>query len=146
MRLKFVLAASLLYGQTAPAVAGIYTDDLSRCLVESTSKADQATLVQWVVVAILQHPAVATLGKTTDLDIDKANAAAGDLFMRLLTDACLEKSKKAIKYEGQAAIQAAFSVLGQVAMQDLFTDERVKKVMAGLKEHVDAKKLAALNE
>ncbi len=146
MRLKLILAALLLYGQTAPAVAGIYTDDLSRCLVESTSKADQATLVQWVVVAILQHPAVATLGKTTDLDIDKINAAAGDLFMRLLTDACVDKSKKAIKYEGPAAIQAAFAVLGQVAMQELFTDEHVKKVMAGLKEHVDDKKLEALKE
>ena len=52
--------------------------------------------------------------------------------MRLLTDTCLDKSKKAIKYEGAAAIQASLAVLGQVAAADLFADPAVKKVTAGL--------------
>lgn len=146
MRSRQIVVAVLLATSSLPGWAGLYTDDLTRCLVEGTSKADKTTLVQWVVVAIAQHPAVNTLSKGTATDIDKANAAVGALFMRLLTDTCLDKSKKAIKYEGAAAIQAAFAILGQVATADLFTDPSVQKVMAGLATHVDEKKLKALQE
>ena len=146
MRWKKHFLSALLCGSVAPVMAGVYTDDLSRCLVESTSKSDKATLVQWVVVAISQHPSVSALSKATDSDVEKANAAAGALFMQLLTDTCVEKSRKALKYEGAAAIQAAFAVLGQVATTDLFTDPNVQKVMAGLDKHLDTKKLEALKE
>jgi hypothetical protein len=146
MRVSKIVVAVILAASSFPSWAGLYTDDLSRCLVEGTTKADKTTLVQWVVVAIAQHPAVNTLSKGTAADIEKANAAVGELFMRLLTETCLDKSKKAIKYEGAPAIQAAFAVLGQVATADLFTDPSVQKVMAGLATHVDEKKLKALKE
>ena len=146
MRLSKLIVALLLTASSSPGWAGVYTDDLTRCLVEGTTKADKTTLVQWVVVAISQHPAVSALSKSTDADIEKANAAVGELFMRLLTETCLDKSKKAIKYEGAQAIQAAFSVLGQVATADLFTDPSVQTVMAGLATHIDEKKLKALSE
>lgn len=146
MRLGKIVVAVLLIARSSPSWAGLYTDDLSRCLVDGTTKADKTTLVQWVVVAIAQHPAVSALNKGTAADIEKANAAVGELFMRLLTDTCLEKSKKAVKYEGAPAIQAAFSVLGQVATADLFTDPSVQKVMAGLATHLDEKKIKALSE
>jgi hypothetical protein len=143
---KSLVAVALLGGCAEPALAGLYTDDLSRCLVENTSAADKITLVQWIVVAISQHPAVSSLNKATDADIDKTNAAVGALLMRLLTDTCVEKSKKAIQYEGAAAIQSSFMVLGQVAAADLFADSSVKKVMAGLGKYVDEKKLQALKD
>jgi hypothetical protein len=66
--------------------------------------------------------------------------------MRLLTDSCAEKSKKAIKYEGAAAIQTSLMVLGQVAAADLFADPNVKKGMAGLGKYMDEKKLQALKD
>jgi len=145
MRLKLICVALLIYGVVPPALAGIYGDDLTRCLIERSSKSDHEALVQWLVVAILQHPTVAPLGKTTAADIDKANTAVGDLLMRLLTDACLDQTKKAIKYE-PTAIQAAFAVLGQVAAADIFADAHVKTVMSGVKDHIDNKKLEALKE
>ncbi len=79
MQWKSVVAATLLGGCAVPALAGLYTDDLSRCLVENTSPADKITLVQWIGVAISQHPAISSLNKATDADIDKTNAAVGAL-------------------------------------------------------------------
>jgi len=129
-----------------PATAGMYTDDLSRCLVESSTREDRTTLVQWVFAAISQNPALSAMSKTTDADIEKANAAVGALFMRLLTDVCADKAKKAIKYEGAVAIQGAFEILGKVATSDLFSDPKVQAVMAELNKHVDNKKLEALKD
>jgi hypothetical protein len=146
MRTWRIVLAVLVASHAMPSWAGLYTDDLSRCLVEGTSKADKTVLVQWVVLAISQHPAVTTLSKGTDADIDQANAAVGELLMRLLTDTCRDKSKLAIRYEGAGAIQTAFGTLGQVATADLFSDPSVQKVMAGLATHLDEAKLKTLVE
>lgn len=144
MRLKVLTVAALLWGGVAPAFAGVYTDDLSRCLVEGTSRADRITLVRWISTAMLQHPAVSSVSKVTPEDVENSNAAVGALFMRLLTETCQDRAAKAIKYEGAAAIQGAFAVLGQVASTDLFADPNVQKVMAGLEKHIDSKKIEAL--
>ena len=66
------------------------------------------------------------------------------LFTKLLTETCVDTSKKAIKYEGAVAIQSAFQVLGQAAAGELFVHPDVTKVMSGLEEFLDSKKLEAL--
>lgn len=42
-----------------PAHAGLYADDLSRCLVDKTTTEDKNTLVRWVISTTTLHPAVA---------------------------------------------------------------------------------------
>lgn len=146
MNWKLICAIALLSANIAPASAGLYTDDLSRCLVEKSTKEDKATLVNWVVAAITQHPSVAVVGKTSAADLEKVNTAAGALFMRLLTESCVEQTKKALKYEGPSAMQTSFGVLGQVATADIFGDANVQSVLSRLESHMDKKKLEALKE
>lgn len=141
--LRTIVAIAMVAGMT-PAFAGVYTDDLTRCLVEKSTPADKSTLVQWMFVAMSQHPSVAALTKVTPQDVEKFNSMAGELFMRLLTDVCADHSKKAIKYEGTGAIQSSFGVLGQVAAGDLFANPEVAKVMSGLEKYMDSTKLEAL--
>ena len=129
-----------------PAFAGVYTDDLSRCLVEKTTKEEKTALVQWIFVAMAQHPSVSALQKVTAEDVRLYNSKAGALFTKLLTETCVETSKKAIKYEGAVAIQAAFQVLGQAAAGELFVHPDVTKVMSGLEEFLDGNKLEALSQ
>ena len=146
MRQTIAIAVLALCGGVSTAHAGLYTDDLSRCLVEASSKEDKATLVRWIFIALSQNAAISSLSTATEADIEKSNAAVGALFMRLLTDACVDKAKKAIRYEGAAAMQASFEVLGRVASSELFSDPKVSAVMAGLEKHVDNKKIEALKE
>jgi hypothetical protein len=141
---QWLLIAGL--AATSPTFAGVYADDLSKCLVEATTLEDRITLVRWIFTAVSAHPAVASMTSASPADVEKSNAKAGALFMRLLTETCLDVSKKAIKYEGPLAIQLSFQVLGQVATTEMFSHPDVAKVMAGLDKHVDAKKLEALKQ
>jgi hypothetical protein len=126
------------------AHAGPYGDDMARCLVDSTTKDDRIALVRWMFAAAAANPAVAPIAKVSQQTMDDANATMAALMMRLLTDACREKTKKALKYEGGAALQLSFQTLGQVAAGELFSSPEVKKAMSGLETGLNNKKLEEL--
>jgi hypothetical protein len=127
-----------------PAHAGIYADDLSRCLIENSSKEDRLALVRWLFTAATAHPAVADVAKVSPEQLDQANKTTADLFMRLLTDSCVAQAKKAVEYEGPATFAVSFQVLGQVAGAELFGSPEVNAAMAGLEKYTDKTKLEAL--
>lgn len=129
---------------TSSAWAGVYTDDLSKCLVENTSADDRTALVKWIFTAASSHPAIRSLSTATAADLDTANAATGALFTRLLTESCKPQAQKALRFEGPATIQLSFTVLGQVAGAELFSNPAVTQNMTGLEKYVDSKKLEAL--
>lgn len=136
--------AVLLIAGASPSSAGVFGDDLTRCVVDSTSKEDRATLVRWIFVAMAQHPMVSSMSTVKASDKDKANKEVGALFMRVITEACADKTRAAMKAEGPTALTAAFQVLGQVAARELFADPNVTAVMSGLEKYFDADKLKAL--
>jgi len=126
---------------TAPTQAGVYGDDLSKCLVSSTTDADKALLMKWIFSAIALNKEVSPyVNMPTDVR-DKINVDAAGLYMRLLTDSCKSQAHQAFKYEGQAAIGSAFQLLGQVASQGIFGDPAVAAGMTDLTKHFDEKKL-----
>jgi len=145
---KMPSAVLLLVGLLAAgqSQAGPYGDDLSKCLVESTSKDDRSALVRWMFAAASAHPAVASIASVSPKVLDDANAATASLFERLLTDSCREKTRKALTYEGPATIQTSFALLGQVAASELFSSPEVAGAMAGLQKHFDTSKLEALSK
>lgn len=137
-----VLAVAL--GSASYATAGVYQDDLSRCLVKSASPADQATFVRWMFSAIAQHPSVEGMAKISP-DQRKALTKGGAmLFQRLLLTDCRKEAVAAIKYEGQSAMQQSFEVLGQVAMRNLMTDPKVAAGLAELGTYADPNAFADL--
>ena len=129
-----------------PAHAGVYADDLSRCLVESTSKEDRLALVRWLFTAATAHPAVADIAKVSPEQLDQASKATGDLFMKLLTESCVVQAKKAVEYEGPATFAVSFQVLGQVAGAELFSSPEVNAAMSRLEKYTDKTKLEALGK
>lgn len=126
--------------------AGVYLDDMSRCLVEQTTKEDRIDLVRWMFSAAAAHPAVAEISRITPEQMDASNRTAANLFAKLLTETCREQTSKALKFEGPAAMQLSFQVLGQVAGNELFASPEVMGALAGLEEHIDSEKIEALFE
>jgi hypothetical protein len=61
---------------SAPSVAGVYTDELAKCLVESTTARDRTTLVRWMFGAATAHPDVASIAKAAPAQMEKAKLAA----------------------------------------------------------------------
>ena len=131
---------------TTPSFAGLYTDDLSRCIVDTTSAEDKTNLMKWIFVAMAQHPSVAPYSAAKPADVTALNEIIGKLFMHLLTETCQQKARDAIRIEGVGAIQAAFQVLGQVAASGLFSDPAVVKTMSDLNHYVDQAKLDELSK
>jgi hypothetical protein len=119
----------------------VYTDTLSKCLVESTTTKDRNNLVRWVFAAASQHPAVKDMSAVTDEQLDQANKQLAELFIKLLTESCVEETKKAIAYEGTGTLPASFETLGRVAGVELFSSPEVNACMAGMQKHLDKEKL-----
>ena len=135
-----LVAGSLLLFSGA-VNAGVYTDDLSRCLIESSTPEDKITLVKWMFTAMSLHPAVASLSNVTPQQRDDSNRDVANLFVKLLTQTCKDQANRAMQYEGQLALQSSFNVLGQVAGKELFMNPNVAAGMAGLERHLDKDKI-----
>ena len=146
---RIVTSLALVVAFSVPASfasAGVYTDDMSKCLVRSTTAEDQADLVAWVFVAMSAHPSVkGYVNLTEDQRLGKTKAAS-KLMERLMLTNCRKETVDALKYEGPLAIQQAFGVLGQVAMRGLMADPDVAKNFSALGEYVDEAKFEELGK
>lgn len=137
-------AAVLALGGATGAKAGIYTDDLSRCLVSKTTDQDKTQLVRWIFSAVSRNPAVKDLVTLSDAQRQQSTKAVAELFQRLLLDDCHKQTVDALKYEGPVAATQSFQVLGQVAARGLMSDPAVTKDVQSLTSYVDKPRWQAL--
>jgi hypothetical protein len=107
------------------ATAGPYTDDLSKCLVKSTSPDDQVVFMQWMFSAMALHPAVSSLASISAEQHVTFDKKAASLFVRLMSADCRQQTIDAVKFEGATAVQTSFQLFGQVAMRGLMSNAQV---------------------
>lgn len=143
MKSNFVKTMVVGFGLMASQAshAGIYTDDLGRCLVAHTSEQDRITLVRWIFLVAALHPAVSDISSVGSDQREKSDRATADLLMRLMTDSCAKQAHDAIQYEGPQAIETSFGTLGQVAMRGLMSDPHVQAGFAGFGKYLDQDRL-----
>ena len=131
--MKRVLAVAALsvacLSATTGARAGVFSDDLGRCLVSSSNAADKSTLVVWIYGAMSVHPGIKRYSTMTDAERAANNRAAGELFVRLLAVDCHAQTVAALKNEGPTSFESAFEMLGKVAMGQLMQDPGVNQNM-----------------
>ena len=132
-----------LLGAAQPASAGVYTDDLSKCLVSGTTPEQKAVLVNWMFSAMSLNPAVAKYVAIPEARRKQFNVDMAHLVYSLLTETCRKEMQAAVKYEGSEAIGAGFNVLGQVAGRELFSNPEVGKALSALNRYIDEDKLKA---
>lgn len=137
-----LLSSSLLF--FGHAHAGVYSDDLSRCLVDSSTSADKSVLVQWMFTAMALHPDAVKMSSVTKEQRTAANKAMAEMMVRLMTETCLSETQKAIQYEGPMALQQGFNTFGQVAGMELFSHPTVAQSLAEISEYLDEEKLALI--
>lgn len=129
----------------ASASAGVYTDDLSKCLVRSAGPADQKALIVWIFGAMSVHPDIQGYAKMTAAERQTVSKSAALIMQRLMTVDCRAETVAALKYEGDSAIEAAFGVLGGVAMKGLMGDATVGLALAELGSYSDPAAFEALS-
>jgi len=123
------------------AQAGPFTDEMSKCLVRSTSEADKTLLVKWIYAAMSAHPDVKTLSNVSPEQGIQLNKETSVLVVRLLTKNCRIETEQALKYEGEKTFAASFEVLGGVAMQGIMANRDVSAYFDGFEQQLDAKAL-----
>ena len=137
---KTVIAAVALagaFGLASSATAGVYQDDLTRCIVKSATPSDQTAFVQWLFSVIALHPSVEEMAKITPAQRMALEKTSAKLFQRLVITDCHKETVDTLKYEGTGALQQSFQVLGQVAMRNLMTDSKVGAGIADLGANMD---------
>lgn len=144
MRRLIALAAAVVgLIATAPAQAGVYTDDLSKCIVKSTSEGDRTRIVEFIFAAMAADPAVKPMSNVTPQQFSELGRGFASLEQRLLFVDCRSQAVEALKYEGTSVIEASFTVLGSVAMRGLMTDPATQAAMTSVDAYADRDKWAA---
>jgi hypothetical protein len=128
----------------SPASAGVYTDDLTKCVVKSSDDNDQLALVQWIFSAISRNPAVEPLATITPEQRQTFDRKAAALVQRLLFENCRNEAIAALKYEGPSTMAAAFQVLGQVAARGLMSEPHAAQGLKSLGNYLDKEKTSEL--
>lgn len=146
---RFAPLAVLLLGSAAYSgvtVAGIYTDDLSRCLVSKSTEGDKILLAKWIFSMVALHPGVESMSRISEEDRAAINKGVAGIFEKLLTDACVVETRAAIKFEGEESLKNSFKVLGEIAMTSLLADKKVQAGSGDFAKYLDEQKLKSAFE
>ena len=130
----------------APALcyAGPYTDTLSKCLVAGTTTSDKTLLVRWMFSMLSVHPEVQAQSTATAATRSALSKSMAAMVQRLLIQTCFSEAKDALKYEGSASFEGAFTVLGQVAARELSSDRGVSDAMSEYIRYLDSREIGKL--
>ena len=104
------IAIAMVVAVLAPATAsaGVYADDLGKCLVKATSVGDKATFTTWMFGVMSLNPAVHDLSKITPAQLNENDHKVAELFGRLVFKDCRTETLEAIKYEWDRLLSIQF--------------------------------------
>jgi len=141
---KLVVAVLAVGVGATAGQAGLYQDDLSRCLGSAAKPEDRTMLLRWVFAAMASNPKIKDMSQVSADQAKSLSVNAAGLMQRLMLTDCHRQTVEAIKYEGAGAIQQAFGTLGQIAMADLMREDASNAYMSDLTNHLDKPQWEAL--
>jgi hypothetical protein len=143
--MRFIIICAGLAGALASsAEASVFTDDLTRCIVNKSSPADRGAFMAWMFSAVSSDP---ELQKFTTLDRakrDQIAASAAGIFQRLLLVDCRKEAVAALKSDGEDAITQSFGELGKAATRQMFQSPQAQAELETLGKNFDDTKMNAL--
>ena len=142
----FTAFTFLLNISNKPIFAGPFGDEMAKCLVTSTSNRDRTKLLKWMFRVYGEHPEVSYMVDLSDREKKVIDKDIADIFTRLLSEDCVDETKKAKQYEGDNALVTAFEVLGRVAANGISKNPNVEKSIGKFTELINIKKVDYLDE
>ena len=142
----FTAFTFLLNISNKPIFAGPFGDEMAKCLVTSTSNRDRTKLVKWIFRVYGDHPEVSYMVNLSDREKKVIDKDVANIFTRLLSEDCIDETKKALDYEGDNVMFNAFQILGQTAAQGFNNNPDVMKSINKFVELIDYEKLDYLGK
>ena len=142
----FTVLTFLLNISNKPIFAGPFGDEMAKCLVTSTNKRDKIKLIKWIFRVYGDHPEVSYMVDLSDREKEVIDKDVANIFTRLLSEDCIDETKKALDYEGDNVMFNAFQILGQTAAQGFNNNPDVMKSINKFVELIDYEKLDYLGK
>ncbi|WP_406565317.1 hypothetical protein [Acinetobacter chinensis] len=128
-------------GITQFAAAGPAVDQLSECLVKSTTAADKTAVLQWTFVALSAHPELKKFSNVTEEQKTQLDKNLALVLQRILTEQCSAQTKAVIQAEGIQAVGDSFQELGSITGEEILKTPEVKDQLKGVVRYIDLNKL-----
>ena len=142
----FTVLTFLLNIANKPIFAGPFGDEMAKCLVTSTNKRDRTKLIKWIFRVYGDHPEVTYMIDLSDREKKVIDKDVANIFTRLLSEDCIDETKKALDYEGENVMFNAFQILGQTAAQGFNNNPDVMKSINKFVELINYEKLDYLGK
>ncbi|MGE8594190.1 MAG: hypothetical protein ACN6NY_02940 [Acinetobacter faecalis] len=136
-----LLVVLALMGATQMASASATVDQLSDCLVKSTTDADKKVVLQWTFVALSAHPDLQSFSQVTTEQRDGLDKNLAQVLQRILVDQCSAETKAVIQTDGLQAVGDSFQELGQETGEQILKTPEIKDQYKGLVRYLDLSKL-----
>ncbi|WP_374676224.1 hypothetical protein [Ideonella sp.] len=129
--------AALLAASLSPAVAGPAAEAFGACMSDSTTGRERKELARWMFAGMAAHPEIRSLSNVTPKDQEALSRFMGGLFTRLVTESCRAEARAVVEGEGSMGLQAAFGILGRMAMTELMSNKDVNAAMSDFERYAD---------
>lgn len=139
--IKTILLASSVLMATQFASAGPTVDQLSNCLVKSTTATDKKTVLQWTFVALSTHPDLKSFSNVTEIQKEQLDRNLAQVLQRILVDQCSAQTKAVIQAEGLQAVGDSFQELGRITGEEIVKNPEVNQQLKGVIRYIDLNKL-----
>ncbi|WP_171478822.1 hypothetical protein [Acinetobacter sp. RF14B] len=133
--------ALALCSATQFASAGPTVDQLSDCLVKSTTTTDKTTVLQWTFVALGNHPDLKAFSNVTATQKEALDKNLATVLQRILVEQCSAQTKAVIQAEGLPAVGNSFQELGSITGEEILKTPAVKEQLKGVVRYIDLNKL-----
>jgi hypothetical protein len=139
---KLLLLTGALTVTAQVAMAGPAVDQLSDCLMKSTTATDKTTVLQWTFVALSTHPDLQSFSHVTAEQKQQLDKNLAQVLQRIIVEQCSAQTKAVIQAEGLEAIGDSFQQLGRTTGEEILKNPEVNQQLKGLVRYIDISKVA----
>lgn len=139
--LKTTVLISGLFFTAQMASASTVQDQLSACLVKSTTPTDKTAVLQWTFAALATHPDLKAFAQVNDAQKEQLDQNFAAVLQRILVEQCSTQAKAVIQADGVEGIGASFQELGQITGEEILKNPEIKSQLKGVLKYLDLNKL-----
>ncbi len=120
---------------------------LERCLATNVSGEQRLALMKWVVFTALVHPSMRDAVSVPPTEVEKSDRDLAALFDDLILVKCRDQFADLVASNADSnAMETAFSKLGDIAAQELFSSQELDDRIGGFVQYLDERTLDALGD
>lgn len=140
-KLRTLFITATLVGAAQVSIAGPTVDQLSDCLMKSTTATDKTTVLQWTFVALGSHPDLKAFNNVTATQRETLDKNLATVLQRILVEQCSAQTKAVIQAEGLQAVGDSFQALGKTTGEEILKNPDINNQMKGVLRYIDLNKL-----